>query len=136
MAKLQGPKHIEVTKAKITPEEVVSTVGYSFNSFADDVYNAMNGRLNFDNLNQKINILTVQVDSTGTPLQEFILKFTVQNLQGLNVIRAIDTVDNSPPTAAPFITYNVISANTIKITNITGLKANTKYNLTVEVIGN
>lgn len=136
MAKLQGPKHIEITNAKISAEEVASTVGYSFNSFADDVYNAMNSRLNFDNLNQKISVITVQVDATGAPLQEFILKYAVLNLQGLNVIRAVNTVDNSPVISAPFITFSLVSTNTIKIVNITGLKADTKYQLTVQVIGN
>jgi len=96
----------------------------------------MNNRLNFDNLNQKISVITVQVDSTGQPIQEFILKYSVLNLQGLNIIRAVDTVDNTPVISAPFITYNLMTTNTIKIINITGLKANTKYQLTVEVIGN
>jgi len=53
MAKLQGPKHIEITNSKITAEEVASTVDIVLIVFSDDVYNAMNNRLNFDNLNQK-----------------------------------------------------------------------------------
>lgn len=136
MAKLQGPKHIEITNPKLSTQELANQIGYSFNSFADDVNNAMNSRLNFDNLNQKINVITVEVDVNGAPLQEFVLKYTVLNLQGLSVIRAINTATNTPVTSAPFISFNLMTTNTLKIIGITGLLPNVKYSLTVQVIGN
>lgn len=133
--KLQGLKRIERNDFPSEYKSIIERIGYSFNSFAEEVIDAFNnGRISIENMNRSIITFKVEVNSSGVPVDDLIIQPNVSNLQGFSVINV--TNDNVVPTACPFITYTKLNNGAVKITNIAGLPSGSTFTLKVEAIGN
>lgn len=121
--------------------ETISILSETLNSFMNDVINAVNGNINFDNLNMEYTSFKVFTDANGNPVTEGGTATTPQirlgrsaKVVGVHVINATNlSTTTNYPTASPFISYTTTS-NVMKINNIKGLQANEKHQLTILII--
>lgn len=135
MAKLQGIKRIESDGVPKELRDTFDSIGISFNSFAEEVFNAFDGDITFDNLNQKIIQLDITVDVNGLPTDPTTIRSLVSGLQGVQVVRAQNLDDDTAVTGQPFISYDLTQSGGFKVTHIAGLPPNKKFRLNVLVIG-
>jgi hypothetical protein len=136
MAKLQGIRRIESDGVPKELRDTFDTIGISFNTFAEEVFNAFDGNITFDNLNQSVIQLDVTVDANGIPTDSTTIRYLVNGLQGVQVIRAQNLDDDTVVTGQPFISYSLTQNGGFKVSHIAGLPANKKFRLNVLVIGN
>lgn len=133
--KIQIPRKIRTEDFASDDQAVAGKIGDMYNPNVDEVYQALNGGIDFDNLNRQKVDVTVQLNSTGALMVAPTVKTTVAgHISGLNVIRAVNL--NSPgvfPTAAPWVSFST-NGNILTILNVTGLPVNSQYRLTLELI--
>lgn len=131
MSKIENFKRLIPEDYKSTEQELINKLGNSINTFAEQVTNAFNNNLSIDdNLNITKRSLTITVDSNGVPLVPTNINSGLNGTcVGIQVIRAQNVTNSSIiPTGTPFISY-ADNSRVIKISNITNLQANNKYQL-------
>lgn len=136
MPRIDSVKRINYQDFREEDRETVQKLSEILNFFMEDVVNAMNGNLDFDNLNRELITFEVTVDSNGVPITNN--RFSSElNIIGTKVIRADNLVNSAQSVeSTPFLTYRNSGTGIYTITNITGLQANTKYRLVIELIAN
>jgi hypothetical protein len=118
-------------------QNLINTLSLSLNNGIQVLYDALNNGLTFqDNFEATIADVTLQVDSTGKPIQggTFTLTFT-SNVEGVFVIM-VTNVNN--PTTYPTGAVQVFgqqSSQTYIINNVTGLQPNTSYKIRIVALG-
>lgn len=135
--KLQSVKRIIKESLPQEFRPIVDVVGYSFNTFAEDVINAFNKKITVDdNLNMEYKEISITVNAEGIPVNPVTFRTVVTGrIRGVIVVRCDDLSANPvPPDAAPFMTCSY-NTNLITVENVRGLRANVNYNLTVLVLG-
>jgi len=113
--------------------DLISKLAYSINSFMDTMNIAMNGNLTVtDNLAQIQKKVNITVNSSGVPTSGGTVATGLSGLcGGTQVIFAVNnTVPANTPTNTPFISFTNGNGN-IAISNVTGLKPNNSYTLTI-----
>ena len=136
MARIDSVRRINATEFPKEDQETVERLSVIMNFFMEDVVNALNGNIDFENLDRELREIDIIVDANGTPIRN--QQFTTNlDLAGTKVIRA-DNLTNAAvfPTESPFITYTTNGTGTFTIQNIRGLPANNRFRLIVELIGN
>lgn len=135
MAKAPDLKRITVEDFPSEDRDLVSKLAFIINSFHEQVRNALSKNIDFDNLAQETKVLTFTTNNASQPLNEVTFKSALsRNIQGISVIRAVITSDNtSYPTQLPIISWSQ-NASLVKITYIGGLEPETKYELTILTI--
>ena len=116
--------------------EIAEKIAGIFNGFSDDVYRQVNGNLTFENLDRQLVTLEVRIDGDGKVLNKPQIKLTlVSRISGVKVINARNLESSTTyPTSCPFVSYEV-GEKLITIRNVTGLQNNSRYELTLEIIG-
>jgi len=114
---------------------LIDRLSFALTPFMEQVTSAFNKNIDFDNLNQEIINLETQVDNTGKPTINTEIKNPLKTrLKGIYCVSAQNLTDNTLLTGAPFIVYTVES-NMIRISQITGLPAGKRFNLSIILIG-
>lgn len=116
--------------------ELIDKLSFALNPFLEQIGTIFNKNVDFDNLNQEIVNIPVEVDSLGVPKTQTVVKTTLKTkIKGAYIIRA-DNLENDGtfPSGAPFITYS-FSGNIITVLHVTGLPANKRYSLNTVFIG-
>jgi hypothetical protein len=137
MPKLSDIRRIipEDVDAKSTPIEIVETVAGSYNDFADEIYQVVNGQLDFDNMARAKVSIDISFDSTGKPIGNSSI---VSNLSFVSMlyIGKIQNITNAAAkvTQVPYIDWSYQGNGNIKINYGVGFTANTKYKLTLELV--
>lgn len=137
MGKIQQPKRIRIEDFKSEEKELIGKLSEMVTPFMDDVFQVLDGRIDFDNLNRQIVDLEVLIDAAGKVVNNPQIKttFKTQRVRGLNVINAVNLANPSVyPTSLPMINFTV-NGVIMTILNITGLQADSRYRLTLELIG-
>ena len=139
MAEIDNVKRIRSEDFPEEQHELVNQLGFILNRFMQQVSDAFNGQIDFNNLTQSISTVEVTVDDNGKPVSN--TSFTVQGstpIQGLVVINSQNiTNKNNIPAHTPFITFTPqanVQQTTVKVDNISGLTAGNKYRLIILVI--
>lgn len=112
---------------------LIKTIGFSLNSFAQQVLNALNRNLTVDdNLDQETKTFNIEVRSTGIPktTTNFGLSKLSRVLKGITVVKATNLTDSTTLSGAPFLTVTQVG-KLVEIKHVTGLVADKKYELTV-----
>lgn len=128
--KIDSPKRLNVEDFKDSEKELVEKIGVCYNSFVENVYNALNKNITItDNLSQEIKIINnVKVDINGNPIFSISFKHNLSSRSlGIQVIR---TLGNTLTTSQPFINY-IEENKIIKVNNIKGLVDNAIYTLVI-----
>jgi hypothetical protein len=116
------------------PEEDQQTMdqfGEIYNLFVDEVENILNKNIDFENLNQELITIDIQVDSSGKPLSGGRVNVPSKpQPQGFQVIRAVNLSNQSKYVKSqPFISYAPLGTGLTNILNVSGLEANDKYRI-------
>lgn len=138
MAKLNRFKRINVEDVDDEFRDLAETLGFSINGFADSVYEAFDGNINFDNLNQKLVTITVEQKTTDKVNLIGELKFKTNlktRAQGILCISAQNLIDSTLVTSTPFIMFTEENSM-VTIQSIIGLPIDKKFKLTLLLIGN
>lgn len=137
MPKLSDIRRIipEDVDEEATPKEVVETVAGSYNEFADEIYQVINGQLDFDNLARSKVSVDITFDPTGKPVGNVSI---VSNLSSVSMVHVgkVQNVTNSAVkfTQAPYIDWTLQGNGIIKINYAIGFIAGNKYRLVLELI--
>jgi len=124
-------------------QALIEKLAFPVNNFMQQVVNVFKNGVDFNNLNQQINTITVSVNSSGAPVT------TVQfpnilstKIQGMICINAVNQTSTTRfPTSQPFISFSQ-NNKTMTINNISGLSIasgatnSDSYTLTILSIGN
>lgn len=134
MPKIDNVKRISPEEVGEESREAVEAVAQYYNYFAEQVTNALNGNLDFDNLKRSLLTIEVTLNTNGVPIS--VTKFAGNiGLKGINVIRADNLVNAAVyPTSGPFITFGASGDGFYTILHITGLATLTKYRIVLELI--
>lgn len=136
MSKLQIPKKVRIEDFKDEERDMIGKLAFIINNTFDDLYNIINGRIDFSNLNRQLVDVNVIIDSTGKLVSAPQIKTTVMGrVRGLNVIAASGVIANKAvfPITAPFVSFTT-NANLLTISNISGLQNSSQYTITLELI--
>lgn len=111
---------------------LVSKLAFALNPFLEQISTMFNKNIDFDNLNQEVINVTVELDSSGVPKTLTDIKSNLKTkVRGLVCIRAVNLEnDGTFPTNAPFVSYTVLG-NLTRIQHVTGIPANKRYTLTL-----
>lgn len=134
MAIVTSPKLIKSNDFPPDQEQTITSLGNILNPTLEQLYAALNGGLDFNNLNQLLISFPIKVDADGIPKSKIEIKSSLKTkIQGVICIRAIGT---SFPTGNPLISFTYSSStNSISIDHITSLVPNIQYTLTVILVG-
>lgn len=127
-------KRINVEDFPEEGREIVSRIAETYNFFAEQVTNTLNGNVDITNLDRNIIELTVSVNSNGIPTQA--IQFTGEvGLRGTKVLRADNLTNNvNYPTSGPFVSFTPSGTGLYTIDHITGLVANNQFRLVLELV--
>ena len=136
MGKIQIPKKIRTEDFDEEYNDLIEKIGYAFNNFADEVYQTLDGGIDFANMSRQLIVLTINMDSSGKIINSPQIKLTTKTkIVGTSVIRAINLINPQVyPTSQPFINFS-LNGTVLTIQNITGLQNSSQYQVTIELIG-
>jgi len=136
MARVNNLKRITVEEFAEEDQETVGKLAVALNPFLEQVSNAFNKNIDFDNLNQEIIQVEVTVGSDGKPVSPTEVRVSLRTRpRGLVVIRAENLSGTASfPTGTPFITYDFSGSN-VRILHVAGIPAGRKYSLSMLVLG-
>lgn len=137
MPKLSDIRRIipEDVDPKASPVDVVETVAGSYNEFADELYQVINGDLDFDNLARSKIDLEVSFDSTGKPVGNSSINSGLSYVSMVHVGKIQNlTSPATRITQVPYIDWSLQGNGVVKINYGVGFVAGNKYRLTLELI--
>jgi len=127
MAKIPEIKRLVKEDFPKESQGIVDRIAFSYNPFVEQMVNAMNKQLNFDNLAQEVKDLTVITDLTAgsnfaSPKQTISFNTVLSaKIKGIVCIGAQNLTDNEVPVlSTPFIHYTT-QGSVITILHVTGL---------------
>lgn len=133
MARIDNVKRIKSEDFPPKDQETISRLAEVYNFFAEQVTNAINGNLDFENLTEDVFTFEVTVDSNGSPIDNSRFASSI-GLQGTTVINAANLTNPAVyATQTPFISWSSNGAGIYTINNISGLPANNKFRLTIRL---
>lgn len=137
MSRIENERRIIKEEFKKEDRDTIDKLAFILNSFMRQVVDTINGKIDFNNLNQEVKSFSVTVDSNGTPISDLVIKYNLLNkIQGIKCINATNLTSSSTyVTGTPFLSYTPGEGN-VTVNNITGLQANNKYYITLILIGN
>lgn len=137
MPKLSDIRRIipEDVDNKSTPSEIIETVAGSYNEFADEIYQVINGQLDFDNLARAKISLDISFDSSGKPVGNSTISSNLNYVSMVNIGKAQNITNSAVKfTQAPYIDWTLQGNGVIKINYGIGFVAGAKYRLLLELI--
>jgi len=116
-------------------QALVDRLSFALTPFMEQVVNAFNKNIDFDNLNQEIIYLETQVDNNGVPVINSEVRNPLRTrIKGIYCVSAENLTDNTLLTGAPFVVYR-LDSGMINIRQITGLVSGKRYRLSMILIG-
>lgn len=137
MPKLSDIRRIipEDVDTKATPVDVVETIAGSYNEFADEIYQVVNGQLDFDNLARAKVSIDISFDANGNPVGNASIGTNLAFVSMLHIGKIQNTSNTSLRfTQTPYIDWTYQGGGIVKINYGIGFTAGTKYRLTLELI--
>jgi hypothetical protein len=116
-------------------QEVAQKIAGSYNDFADEVYQIVNGNIDFANLARAKVTVDVSFDSNGTPTIPTSFASSLASVSMIH-IGNVQSMTNSADrlTAAPYIGWAFQGNGMVRILYGIGFASGKKYRLTLEVI--
>jgi hypothetical protein len=137
MPKLSDIRRIipEDVEEEATPVEIMESIAGSYNEFADELYDVINGRLDFENLAREKITLEITFDSSGTPTSTIRFRTNLSFVSMIhlgNILNVSNT--NARLTQAPYLNWSYEGGGIVKINYGVGFLSGNKYRLTLEVV--
>lgn len=137
MPKLSDIRRIipEDVDSEASPQEIVETVAGSYNEFADEIYQVINGQLDFDNLARAKVSVDVTFDASGKPVGNVVVASNLSSVSMVNIGKVQNLTNSAVKfTQAPYIDWTLQSNGIIKINYAIGFATGNKYRLVLELI--
>lgn len=135
--KIASPKRIRKEDVKSDYADIVESIGSVINDFNDQVYQALNNGIDFNNLNQQLVTIDLTTNASGALVNPPQIKYNLVRgkFQGTMVINSKSLINsNSYPTSAVQL-QTAINGSLVTILNATGLPVSSSFRLTVILIG-
>lgn len=118
-----------------TPVDIMETVAGSYNEFADEIYQVVNGQLDFDNLARSKVSIDISFDANGNPIGNSSIGSGLAFVSMLHIGKVQNISNTSIKlTQVPYIDWSYQGGGIVKINYGIGFTAGTKYRLTLELI--
>ena len=116
-------------------QESAELIAGSYNEFADEVYQLVNGGLDFDNLARASASIDIIFDASGNPVGNSNIASKLPYVSMIHVGK-IQNLTNSAVrlTQVPYIDWTYSGNGIVKIIYGIGFSAGSKYRLTLELI--
>lgn len=137
MPKLSDIRRIipEDVDNKSTPVEVVEVVAGSYNEFADEIYQVINGQLDFDNLARAKVSLDISFDSTGKPVGNSNISTNLAFVSMLYIGKIQNLTSTTERLAQiPYLDWSYQGNGIVKLNYGVGFQSGKKYRLTLELV--
>lgn len=127
---------------RIVPEDfepedrpAAEKVAGSYNEFADELYQVINGQLDFDNLARNKVMVDIAFQSDGSLLSPVSVKTSLSSVSMLHIGNVQNMTNSSERlTSAPFLGWTFSGNGFIKINYGIGFSVGKKYRITLELI--
>ena len=127
---------------RIIPEDyakesqtVVEGIAGSYNEFADEIYQVVNGQLDFDNLARAKVSIDISFDSAGKPIGNSTISTNLSYVSMIHIGKAQNITNSAVKfTQAPYIDWTLQGTGVVKINYGIGFVAGSKYRLILEII--
>lgn len=135
MPKLSDIRRIIPEDFSKDDQEVAQKIGGSYNDFADEVYQIVNGNLDFSNLARNKVTVDVTFDSDGNPVNATSFKISLSSVSMIHIGNVQNLTNSSTRlTSAPFLGWTFQGTGLVRINYGRGFTTGTKYRLTLEVV--
>jgi hypothetical protein len=134
MPKLSDIRRIIPEDFSKEAQEVIEGVAGSYNEFADEIYQVVNGQLDFDNLARAKVSIDISFDSTGKPVGNASIVTGLGFVSMLHIGKIQNITNASRITQVPYLDWSFQGNGTIKINYGVGFTTGIKYRLTLELI--
>ena len=134
MAKLDNIRRLRPEDYPEKDRPLINKIAFILNPFMEQMSRILSGNIDQENLASTIAEIEVTVDSNGTPILNNKFRVDLPRVfSGAVCINAVNlTTSTNYPTSAPFLS-TTISSGLLVVNNISGLQANEKYRLTIEL---
>ena len=134
MPKLSDIRRIIPEDFSKEAQEVIEGVAGSYNEFADEIYQVVNGQLDFDNLARaKVNI-DISFDSTGKPVGNASIVTNLSSISMLHIGKIQNITNALKISQVPYLDWSFQGNGVVKINYGAGFTTGVKYRLTLELI--
>lgn len=135
MPKLSDIRRIIPEDFKKEDQESANLIAGSYNEFADEIYQVVNGQLDFDNLARAKVSIDISFDSAGKPVGNSTISSNLSYVSMVNIGKAQNITNSAVKfTQAPYIDWTLQGNGIIKINYGIGFAAGAKYRLLLELI--
>jgi len=116
-------------------QESAIMIAGSYNEFADEIYQVVNGGLDFDNLARSIGSIDVVFDASGNIVGNSTITTKLSYVSMIHLGKVQNLTNASAKlTQIPFIDWSYTGSGAIKILYGIGFTVGVKYRLTLEII--
>lgn len=133
--KLSNPKRIIVEDFPKEAKPVVEKLAYIYNQFSDEVVEAINGQLDFDNLKRSKVVIQVTLDSAGLPQGSSQIKTNLTSYSGKNIIDVQNLQGGANVLSSPYLDCTWQGNGIVRVNKFHGLPLGQKLRITIEFIG-
>jgi len=116
-------------------QESAEMIAGSYNEFADEIYQIVNGGLDFENLARSLVSIDITFDASGNPVgnSSIVTRLAYVSMIHLGKVQNL-TNGSARLTQIPFIDWTYTGNGAVRITYGIGFTAGTKYRLVLEII--
>ncbi len=133
--RLSNPKRIIVEDFPKESRETIAKLAGIYNQFQDEVVQAVNGQLDFDNLKRTKVVLNVTLDANGVPQGASQIKTGLTSYSGKNIIDIQNMQGGANVLSSPYLDCTYQGNGIIKVNKFLGLPTGQKLRITIEFIG-
>jgi hypothetical protein len=134
MPKLSDIRRIIPEDYSQDDQDVINGVAGSYNEFADEIYQVINGQLDFDNLARAKVSIDITFDSTGKPVGNASIGTNLSFVSMLHIGKIQNITNASRITQVPYLDWSFQGNGIVKINYGVGFSTGIKYRLTLELI--
>lgn len=136
MGQVPNIKRIRVEDFDQKYQSLIEKLAYSLNTFMDDTIELLDGRLDFENIQQEVINVIIKTDGSGNLLENPTVRTTLNSaVIGATCIRALNNNDpGSYVVGTPWIDFTN-NTNSIIIDNVENIPASSEFTLTLLLYG-
>lgn len=135
MPRISDIRRIVVEDFKQEDQDTVAKIAGSYNEFADEVIQVINGNIDFDNMTRTKVAVDITIDISGTILENLKVNTGLSYVSGMNIIKVDNAVGPSLRLpAAPYIHFTYLGSGVVSLDYAKGLASGTKYRVVLEFI--
>jgi hypothetical protein len=135
MPKLSDIRRIVPEDFKDEDRESAEKIAGSYNEFADEVYQVINGQLDFDNLARNKVVIDIAFQADGTPVVPTSVKTSLNSVSMVHIGNIQNMTNSSERLASsPFLGWTYTGSGFVKLNYGLGFSVGKKYRITLELI--